>query len=94
MQFGRQTEIITTDDNGSTVSKEATYVRGEVVNRVRVRVEEKVRVHSKKEELTEYLQFSDSLTSDRLDACFRIERSSTGTREGWYYVVKCYTYLQ
>lgn len=92
MRYGKQKETNTLDENGSTVTKETNFVDHKTVNPVRKRYEIRQRVADKKEEMTEYLKFSDSLDGTKLDPEFRLEFPSVpGT---YYYVVKCYTELE
>jgi len=94
MRFGKQTETTTLDDDGSTVSVENNIIDYKTVRPIRKRYEYRVRVADKKEEMTEYLKFSDSLTKDRLDPEFRLEYTRHGNEHGYYYVIKCWSTLE
>lgn len=91
--FGKVKETIPLDDSGSTVTVERNMVKSEVVKPVRRYYEYRVRVTDRKEEMVEYLKFSDSLSEEKLDPGFRIERTKQGNLEGYYFVVKTYTVL-
>ncbi len=93
MQFGKEEIITQLDDEGSTVTEERHIVNFKTNYPVRKRYERKVRVKDKKEEMTEYLKFSDSLDGTKKDPSFRIESSKHGEENGYYYIVKCWTEL-
>lgn len=96
IQFGK---IKTTKvEGGLTTHIEANMVNGSTVAPKRVRYEERVRVSNAKEEHEEYLKFSDFVHShsdaDLLSPEFRIEYSKQGQKEGYYYIVKCWSCLE
>jgi len=94
MRYGTVKETKTTDTNGSTITTETKIHDGKTVNPIRIHTSEREKVKNKKDELTEYLKFSDSLTPDKLDPRFEIERTKQGEANGFYYVVKSYTVLK
>ena len=96
IQFGK---IKTTKVEGSLTSHiEANMVEGVAVTPKRVRYEERIRVRNAKEEQEEFLRFSDfvhsSPNADLLSPEFRIEYSKQGQKEGYYYIVKCWSCLE
>lgn len=96
IQFGK---ISTTKvEGGVTTHVEANIVDGKAVAPKRVRYEERIRVRNAKEEQEEYLRFSDfihnSPNADLLSPEFRIEYSKLGQKEGYYYIVKCWSCLE
>jgi hypothetical protein len=93
IDFGVEKETINLDDSGSTVTTERKIMNSTIVKPVRRYYEYRVKVKDKKEELTEYLKFSDSLDKNKLDPGFRIEHTKHGDDTGYYFVVKCYTTL-
>ncbi|MBR0403095.1 hypothetical protein IJI55_00885 [Candidatus Saccharibacteria bacterium] len=95
MQFGK---IITRkyDKNGNYNEIEQNIVEGIVNSPVSKTIEERVKVRNKQEELEEYQKFSDFVKNhpDIVRPAFRLETSRTGKKEGYYFVVKCYTKLE
>lgn len=94
MRYGKERSTTTLDDNGSTQTEERNIVDYQTVNPIRKYYEYRVKVKDKKEEMTEYLKFTDSLDESKLDPNFKIERSKHGNDNGYYFVVKCYTELE
>jgi hypothetical protein len=96
MRFGTERTQNTLDKEGSTVTAERNIVDFKVVTPVRHRYEMRVKVRNSKDELTEYLKFSDSLDGGKtkLDPGFRIEYTRQGNADGYYFVVKCWTVLE
>lgn len=96
IQFGKikMTKI----DGNITSHVETNMVNGAAVTPRRARYEERVRVHNAREEQEEYLRFSDFVHShpnaDLLSPEFRIEFSKQGQKEGYYYIVKCWSCLE
>lgn len=68
-------------------------MNGKSIKPVRRHYEYRVKVKDKKEEMTEYLKFSDNLTPEKLDPGFRIETTAHGNDNGYYFVIKAYTTL-
>ncbi len=66
-----------------------TLVNGHETD-IRRHYEMRVRVHSEKEELAEYLRFRDQ-TRAMTKVEFRIEHTAIGNEQGFYYVIKCWT---
>ena len=93
MEYGQIEDEVQLDGDGSTVTIERNYVQRKLAKPVRRRYKYRVRVTNKKEEMAEYLKFTDSLTDDKLDPAFTIERSKHGDANNYYFVVKCYTIL-
>ena len=96
IQFGK---ISTTKvEGGITSHVETNMVNGAVVSPKRVRYEERIRVHNAKAEQEEYLRFSDFVhnhpNADLLSPEFRIEYSKLGQKDGYYYIVKCWSCLE
>lgn len=90
-RFGKITETKINGDTTEIVQK--NVIRGEVKLPVRKRYEERFRVQNQKEELEQYLKFSDEVNNDKtmLDPAWRIERIPKTTD---YYVIRCYTKLE
>lgn len=95
IQFGKESEAKTLDENGSTVTTVRDFLNGEVKRPIKKHYEIRVRVTNQKEEQQEYLEFSDDVNRDpsKLDPYFRLEKSALGKQNGYYYVIKCYTVL-
>jgi len=95
IDFGKTKTTKTLDDSGSTRTLEQNFRDGEATRPSREYFEYRQKVTSDKEEHEAYLDFSLSLHNDKtmLDPAFRIERSVAGDRDGYYFVVKCYTRL-
>lgn len=92
VKFGKEIVVTKIDSEGSTMTDEIKYHNGLEVKPTHRRVEMRVKVTDKTQELQEYLKFSDSLTSDKLDPVFRIEYGKDRSDPS-YYVVKCWTTL-
>ncbi len=91
MRYGTERETTTIDQNGSTITKEVHFVDYQPTSPIRKYFAIREKVTSKKDELSEYLKFSDSLDDTKLDPEFKIDRPRNVT--GYYYVVKCWTEL-
>ena len=95
MEFGK---IITRgyNEKGDYTEIEKNIVEGEVNSPISRTVEERVKVYNREEELLEYQKFSDEVLNnpDILHPAFKIETSRTGKRDGYYFVIKCYTKLE
>lgn len=96
MLFGTETITHITDENGSKVVKEVSYFRSKPNLPIRITVSPRVKVMNQKQEHEEYAKFSDEIAKDtkKLDPCFKIEHTSLGDKNGYYYVVPSYTILQ
>lgn len=90
MEFGKISESKVKGDTVETTEK--NMLHGRVKFPVRRRFEERIKVNNQKEELEQYLAFSDELQRDKkmLDPGWRIEPS----KSGGYYVIKSYTRLE
>lgn len=95
MEFGK---IITRkiDKNGNLNEIEENIVEGIVNSPISKTIEERVKVHNIAEEVAEYRKFSLFIkdNADIINPAFKITSSRNGRREGYYYVVKCYTKLE
>lgn len=89
IQYGKQVDVTKLDEEGSIVTEEKTIMDFKEVDN-KQRFEIRVKVHDDKEELSEYLQFRTD-TKDMANAEFRIEHTAIGNKQGFYYVIKCYT---
>lgn len=94
MKYGTERVTTTLDDNGSTLTIETNIREYKSVKPVRKHYAIRQRVWSKKEEMTEYLKFTESMDDKKLDPSFSIERSKEGDAKGYYYVVKQYTIVE
>lgn len=96
IDFGTTKETNVLDNEGSTVTDIINIRAGEVTLPVRKSYEIKIRVHTQKQEHTEYLKFSDDLNKDvtMLEPSFKIEHPKLGRDNGYYLVVKCFTRLE
>lgn len=93
-KFGTIRETRELDDIGSKVTTERKYVNSSINYPVRRFYEYRIKVHSKKEEMTEYIRFTDSLDESRVDPSWRIEQTIHGKANGYYFIVKNYTTLE
>ena len=94
MQFGAVTETTTLDDDGSTLSVKKNYSAGNVIGAIRKRFEIRCKVRDAKQEMEEFLQFSDDIRANKdikREAALRFEYTGHGNENGYYYVVKCWT---
>lgn len=101
MKYGRETEVILLDDEGSTVSTEARIHEGVVKANPLKMFEVKVRVSNEQDVFTEFLKFSKALAdnerlytsedTNKYDPSFRIEKNKKTTTYGFYYVWKTWT---
>lgn len=88
--FGKVTEEQALDSEGSVLKIETNYQNG-VPRLPKYRhVEYRIRVRDSKEEMTEFLKFSDEKVG-KLKSNFFTETTPQGEADGWYYVVKCWT---
>ena len=95
MEFGKISTTKILDDEGSTVTECENVFDSQPVKPIRRTYEIRTRVNSQSKEHTAYIKFSDDLLHDKtkLDPYFRIERTISGDKEGYYYVVCVYTQL-
>ncbi len=95
MEFGK---IITRglDKDGNFNEIEENIVEKMVNFPISRTVEIRVKVRSHEEELAEYEKFSEEVRNnpDIVRPSFKLETSRTGNREGYYFVIKCYTKLE
>lgn len=89
IQYGKQVDTTTLDQEGSKVIEEKTIMDFKEVDN-KQRFEIRVKVHNEKEELSEYLQFRAD-TKDMTHASFNIEHTAIGNKQGFWYVIKVYT---
>ena len=69
--------------------QETTIVDGQPTL-VKIRHEERIRVKDAKQELAQFMKFRDE-HADKLDLCFKIDRTPNGKANGFYYVILCWT---
>lgn len=93
MRYGSERITTTLDAEGSTLTVETKYKEHQVMPPIRKEYQIRIKVKDKKQELEEYLRFSDE-TKDKIDPQFKIEHSAIGNQQGFYYVVKVYTVLE
>jgi len=89
-RFGSITRTATIDENGSTVATTTKYKNGEQMPQIFTTYEVRTKVYTKQEETALYLKFSDE-HGDDLDACFVIDHTPRGDKDGHYYVVTRWT---
>ena len=77
------------DVNGSEMIESATVHDGNMTD-VKTRFEIRIKVQSEKDVLTEFLKFRAE-TKDMTKAEFRIEHTAIGNKDGYFYIVKCWT---
>lgn len=96
MFFGKDTVTEITDHDGSKLITETDYFAGKPQLPVKLTRERRKKVMDQKQELEEYLRHSDEVNKDRkkLNPSFRIERTTAGDKNGYYFVVASYTILQ
>jgi hypothetical protein len=90
--FGKEEQISTIDEHGSTVTTVRTFKEGTVMRPIKRRFSIRERVNSEQQEYEAYLRFSDSLDDSKLDPAFCIDGKKPKT--GYYYVVKCWTTVE
>lgn len=97
IQFGNHKHTEVTDDEGSTVTTDTDFTDSAPKSRL-VRDEYKIRkrVYTTQDEREEYLAFSYEIEKDpsMFDTAFMIERSAAGNKNGYYYVVRCFSRLK
>ena len=89
VKYGRVERISKIDGIGSKMIQSATLHNGNETD-VKTRLEIRVRVESEKDVLTEFIKFRAE-TKNMTKAEFRIEHTAIGNKEGFFYVVKCWT---
>lgn len=77
------------DSAGSKMIQSATMHNGNETD-VKTRFEIRVRVENEKDVLTEFIRFRNE-TQHMTKAEFRIEHTAIGNKDGFFYVVKCWT---
>lgn len=94
MEYGKLTERVKVD---SKTDVEAEYVYREGEGKlIRRRYERRIQVHDKRDEISEYLKFTDNIDKFRFeikDICFKIEYPKDANKNGDYYVIECWTEL-
>ena len=95
MNFGK---IITRkyDENGNYNEVEKNIVDGHINPPISRTIEERIKVHNEEEEFEEYRKFSREVRSnpDIVRPAFKLDTSRPGKRDGYYFVIKCYTKLE
>lgn len=89
IKYGRVERQSSIDGVGSKMIQSATLHNGNETD-VKTRFEMRVRVTNEKEVLEEFLRFRAE-TRDMTKAEFRIEHTAIGNKDGFFYVVKCWT---
>lgn len=89
IEYGKVERESIIDGVGSKLIQSATMHNGKETD-VKTRLEVRVRVESEKDVLTEFLRFRAE-TKNMTKAAFRIEHTAIGNKEGFFYVVKCWT---
>jgi hypothetical protein len=104
MNYGSTKTIYPIDESGSTIVRVETYWRGSVT-KVHMQYRIRVKVYSAKEELTEYLKFTDEIANRRKDGTLAYDRDDMSSRpsfiieypkenvDGGYFIIKSYTVL-
>jgi len=89
-----KTEIL--DDNGSTEATITQFYDGKQSRPVRHRYRIKRKVTSHLEEEEVFKEFMRERLTDKtiLDPAIEFEYSPKGVKEGYYFVIKCYTKLE
>ena len=89
IKYGKVERESSIDGVGSKMIQSATLHNGNETD-VKTRFEMRVRVTNEKEVLEEFLRFRAE-TRDMTKAEFRIEHTAIGNKDGFFYVVKCWT---
>lgn len=89
IKYGKVERESSIDGVGSKMIQSATLHNGNETD-VKTRFEMRVRVSNEKEVLEEFLRFRAE-TRDMTKAEFRIEHTAIGNKDGFFYVVKCWT---
>jgi hypothetical protein len=91
MKYGLERITTTLDENGSTLTTITNIREFKEVKPTRKYFEIREKVTDKKQEMTEFLKFSESMDDKKLDPAFKLERTRDGDEKGYYYVIKCWT---
>ncbi len=89
IKYGKVERESSIDGVGSKMIQSATLHNGNETD-VKTRFEMRVRVSNEKEVLEEFLRFRAE-TRNMTKAEFRIEHTAIGNKDGFFYVVKCWT---
>lgn len=89
IKYGKVERESTIDGVGSKMIQSATLHNGNETD-VKTRFEVRVRVESEKDVLTEFLRFRAE-TKDMTKAEFRVEHTAIGNKDGFFYIIKCWT---
>lgn len=89
VKYGKIERSSSIDGVGSLMIQSATLHNGNETD-VKTRFEVRVRVENEKDVLTEFLKFRAE-TKSMTKAEFRIEHTAIGNKDGFFYVVKCWT---
>lgn len=89
IKYGKVERESSIDGVGSKMIQSATLHNGNETD-VKTRFEMRVRVTNEKDVLEEFLRFRIE-TRDMTKAEFRIEHTAIGNKDGFFYVVKCWT---
>jgi hypothetical protein len=104
MNYGSTKTVYPIDSSGSTIVRVETYWRN-TVSKVNMQYKIRVKVYSAKEELTEYLKFTDEIAKRRADGTLTYDRDDITSRpsftieypkenvDGGYFIIKSYTVL-
>lgn len=96
IDYGSETVTELMDEEGSTMTTTTDYKAGQPKSPKRRKITARVRVFGRDAEREKYLEFSKELEDNPtwLDPNWSIERSLDGEKNGYYYVIKCYTLLE
>lgn len=89
IDYGKVTTEVAIDDEGSINNIEQTVVNGQLKS-IFDHYEVRVRVTSFEQEIEEYIEFR-KFTAELPNCQFKIEHTATAQKQGFYYVVKCFT---
>lgn len=89
LKYGKVERESSIDGVGSKMIQSATLHNGNETD-VKTRFEIRVRVKDEKAVLTEFIKFRME-TEHMTKAEFRIEHTAIGNKDGFFYVVKCWT---
>ena len=89
VKYGRVERTSKIDGIGSKMIQSATMHNGNETD-VKTRFEIRVKVESEKDVLTEFIKFRTE-TKNMTKAEFKIEHTAIGNKDGFFYVVKCWT---
>lgn len=96
MDFGTIETTRLLDELGSVLITEINMHQGKPNKPLRHRLKYKKRVHNDKEEHEQFLRFSDEILKDKKkkDPTIEVQRTDLGDKNGYYYIVTCYTILE